>query len=85
MRNPRRKLRLRRWLRPAAPPGMIPAIAPVRVFPVDPPKTGGLKGINVGPLTIAPYGFIKATVVHDSSDPDGDGLPVSGYMAECWA
>jgi hypothetical protein len=60
------------------PPGMIPAIAPVRVFPVDPPKTGGLKGINVGPLTIAPYGFIKATVVHDSSDPDGDDFPFPG-------
>ena len=63
---------------PPPPPGMIPAIAPVRVFPVDPPKTGGLKGINVGPLTIAPYGFIKATVVHDSSDPDGDDFPFPG-------
>src|ERR1035438_4056922 len=59
---------------PAAPP-VIAAVAPVRVFPVDPPKTGGLNGIKVGPLTVAPYGFIKATVVHDSSDPDGDDFP----------
>jgi len=61
-----------------APPAVIPAIAPVRVFPVDAPKTGGLAGIKVGPLTLAPYGFIKATVVHDSSDPDGDDFPFPG-------
>jgi hypothetical protein len=61
-----------------APPAVIPAIAPVRVFPVDAPKTGGLAGIKVGPLTLAPYGFIKATVVHDSSDPNGDDFPFPG-------
>jgi hypothetical protein len=48
------------------------------VFPVDAPKTGGLNGIKAGPLTLAPYGFIKATVVHDSSDPDGDDFPFPG-------
>jgi hypothetical protein len=57
---------------------VIPAIAPVRVFPVDPPKTGGLLGLKVGPVTLAPYGFVKATVVHDSSDPDGDDFPFPG-------
>jgi len=57
---------------PPPPPGVIPAVIPVRVFPIDPPKTGGLAGIKAGPITLAPYGFIKATVVHDSSDPDGD-------------
>src|SRR5208337_4893589 len=55
-----------------APPAVIPAIAPVRVFPIDAPKTGGLNGLKIGPVTIAPYGFLKATVIHDSSDPDGD-------------
>jgi len=60
------------------PPAVIPAIAPVRVFPVDPPKTGGLLGLKVGPVTLAPYGFVKATVVHDSSDPDGDDFPFPG-------
>ena len=64
--------------RQPAPPAVIPAIAPVRVFPVDAPKTGGLNGIKVGPITLAPYGFIKATVVHDSSDPDGDDFPFPG-------
>jgi hypothetical protein len=61
-----------------APPSVIPAVAPVRVFPVDPPKTGGLAGIKAGPLTLAPYGFVKATVVHDSSDPNGDDFPFPG-------
>jgi hypothetical protein len=60
------------------PPAVIPAIAPVRVFPVDAPKTGGLLGLKVGPVTLAPYGFVKATVVHDSSDPDGDDFPFPG-------
>ena len=63
---------------PVPPPAVVPAIVPVRVFPVDLPKTGGLSGIKVGPLTLAPYGFVKATVVHDSSDPDGDDFPFPG-------
>jgi hypothetical protein len=63
---------------PPPQPGVVPAIAPVRVFPVDPPKTGGLAGIKAGPITLAPYGFIKATFIHDSSDPDGDDFPFPG-------
>ena len=63
---------------PPPQPGVVPAITPVRVFPVDPPKTGGLAGIKAGPITLAPYGFIKATFVHDSSDPDGDDFPFPG-------
>jgi len=66
-------------------PAVIPAVVPVRVFPIDPPKTGGLNGIKVGPLTIAPYGFIKATVVHDSSDPDGDDFPFPGIWLNAGA
>jgi hypothetical protein len=57
---------------------VVPAVAPIRVFPVDPPKPGGLAGMKVGALTLAPYGFIKATVVHDSSDPNGDDFPFPG-------
>jgi hypothetical protein len=62
------------------PPAVVAAVAPVRVFPVDPPKTGGLSGIKVGPITLAPYGFIKATAVHDSSDPNGDDFPFPGIF-----
>ncbi|HXZ32927.1 MAG TPA: hypothetical protein VEH30_11655 [Terriglobales bacterium] len=65
---------------PPPPPAVVPAIVPIRVFPVDPPKTGGLVGVKVGPITVAPYGFIKATVVHDSSDPDGDDQPGPGLF-----
>jgi hypothetical protein len=60
------------------PASVAVAIAPVRVFPVDAPKTGALAGIKAGPITLAPYGFIKATVIHDSSDPDGDDFPFPG-------
>ncbi|MGA7931583.1 MAG: hypothetical protein WCA20_37000 [Candidatus Sulfotelmatobacter sp.] len=60
------------------PPSVPPAVSPVRVFPVDAPKSGALAGIKAGPITLAPYGFIKATVVHDSSDPDGDDFPFPG-------
>ena len=70
---------------PPPPPPVIAAIAPVRVFPVDAPKAGGLSGIKVGPLTLAPYGFIKATVVHDSSDPDGDDFPFPGIWLNAGA
>jgi hypothetical protein len=63
---------------PPPPPGVVTAVIPVRVFPIDPPKTGGLAGIKAGPITLAPYGFIKATVIHDSSDPDGDDFPFPG-------
>jgi hypothetical protein len=48
------------------------------VFPVDAPKPGGLTGIKAGPITLAPYGFVKATFIHDSSDPDGDDFPFPG-------
>jgi hypothetical protein len=60
------------------PASVAPAVTPVRVFPVDAPKTGTLAGIKAGPITLAPYGFIKATVIHDSSDPDGDDFPFPG-------
>jgi len=63
-----------------APPAVVAAVAPVRVFPIDPPKTGGLSGLKVGPVTLAPYGFIKATAVHDSSEPNGDDFPFPGLF-----
>jgi len=63
---------------PPAVPGVVTAVIPVRVFPIDAPKTGGLAGIKAGPITLAPYGFIKSTFVHDSSDPDGDDFPFPG-------
>ena len=63
---------------PPPPASVVGAVIPVRVFPIDAPKTGGLAGIKAGPITLAPYGFIKSTIVHDSSDPNGDDFPFPG-------
>jgi hypothetical protein len=63
---------------PPPSPAVIPAVVPVRVFPIDPPRPGGLAGIKEGPITIAPYGFIKATLVNDTSNPNGDDFPFPG-------
>jgi hypothetical protein len=63
---------------PHNPTTVVNAVIPVRVFPIDAPKPGGLAGIKAGPITLAPYGFVKATAVHDSSDPDGDDFPFPG-------
>ena len=66
---------------PPPAPTVIPAIAPLRTLPVDPPKTGGLvPGIKLGPVTLTPYGFIKATGVHDASNPNGDDFPFVGLF-----
>ena len=55
-----------------APPKVIPAVAPIRVFPVDPPKREGLvPDIKIGPVRVKPYGFFKASVVHDTASSGG--------------
>jgi hypothetical protein len=64
-----------------APPGVVPAIAPLRVIAVDPPvKDGLVPSFKVGAVKVTPYGFIKATAVHDSSDPNGDDFPFPGIF-----
>jgi hypothetical protein len=65
-----------------APPPVIPAIAPLRVLPVDPPaKEGVVPGFTLGPVKVRPYGFIKATMAYDSYDPTGDDFPRPGFTA----
>jgi hypothetical protein len=64
-----------------APPGVIPAVAPVRLLPIDPPaKDGLIPAFKLGPIKMTPYGFIKATTVHDTSNPRGDDFPVPGFL-----
>jgi hypothetical protein len=59
----------------------VPAIVPVRVLAFDAPKSGGLAGLKVGPVTFTPYGFIKGTAEQDSSSPNGDDFPIpAGLM-----
>lgn len=66
---------------PPPPPAVVPAIAPLRVLPVDPPKRDGLAAaFKMGPVKMTPYGFIKATAVHDTSAPNGDDFPFPGIF-----
>ncbi len=64
----------------SAGPTVIPAIAPLRVLPVDPPRKGSVEGISLGAVKMRPYGFIKATMAYDSSDPRGDDFIVPGFL-----
>ena len=67
-------------LKPAAS-SVNPAIVPVRALALDPPQSGGLIGLKLGPVTFTPYGFIKATAEQDSSSPNGDDFPIpAGLM-----
>jgi hypothetical protein len=64
-------------------PAVIPAIAPTRVFPVGGLPREGLKpAFSIGTLRVTPYGFIKATFVHDSSSPGGDDFPLPGFLGD---
>jgi hypothetical protein len=60
---------------------VVPAIAPVRVLPVDPPAKDGLvPAFKLGAVKMTPYGFIKATAVNDTSSPNGDDFPFVGLF-----
>lgn len=64
-------------------PTVVPAIAPVRVLPLDPPtKDSLIGGIKLGSgARMMPYGFVKATAAYDSLDPTGDDFPRPGFTA----
>ena len=65
----------------AAGPTVVAAIAPLRVLPVDPPVRDGLKAaFTMGPVKMTPYGFLKATGVYDTSNPNGDDMPFPGLF-----
>lgn len=62
-------------------PTVVQAIAPVNVLPIGPPKRDGLAAaFRIGGIRVTPYGFIKMTVVKDSSDPNGDDFPFPGIF-----
>lgn len=65
-----------------APPKFIPAVAPLRVLQVDPPKRDGLiPDIKVGTgARIKLYGIIKASSIYDSSSPNGTDMPLPGFI-----
>ena len=65
----------------APAPVVIPAIAPVRVLPIDAPvKDGLVPALKLGAVRLTPYGFIKATAAYDSSSPRGDDFPPPGFL-----
>jgi len=67
---------------PVPPVAVVPAIAPLRVLPVDPPRRDGLvPAFKMGPVKMTPYGVLKSTAAHDSSSPDGDDFPFIGLFA----
>ena len=64
-----------------ASPSVVAAIAPLRVLPIDAPvKDGLIPAFKVGAVKVTPYGFIKATLVRDSSSPNGDDFPFPGIF-----
>jgi hypothetical protein len=66
---------------PPAPPTFIPAVAPVRVMPIDAPKHEGLiPDLKIGNVRVKPYGFYKTSAVYDSSSPRGDDFPLPGFL-----
>ncbi len=68
--------------KPAAPK-VIPAIAPIRVFPVDTPKREGIvPDFKIGPVRVKPYGFFKTSVVYDSSSQQGNDFPLPGFLGD---
>jgi hypothetical protein len=62
-------------------PSVISAITPLRVLPVDPPVKDRLKAaFTMGPVKMTPFGFLKATAVYDTSNPNGDDMPFPGLF-----
>jgi len=68
--------------KPPEGPKFVPALAPIRVFPVDAPKREGLvPAFKVGPVRVTPYGLFKASAVYDSSSPEGNDFPLPMFRA----
>lgn len=64
-------------------PTTLSAANPVRVFPVGGIPKGELKpAIQLAGIGITPYGFLKATFIHDSSSPGGDDFPLPGFLGD---
>src|SRR6266851_2651955 len=57
----------------SAAPAVIPAVAPLRVLPIDVPKQGGLiPDIKLGSgANLKLYGFFKASAIHDTASSGG--------------
>ncbi len=64
-------------------PTTLSAANPIRVLPVGGIPKGELKpAIKLAGIGITPYGFLKATFIHDSSSPGGDDFPLPGFLGD---
>lgn len=66
------------------PPAVIPAVAPLRVLQLEGVKRDSIfPAIKLGSnAKLSPYGFFKASVVHDSSSPGGNDFPLPGFLGD---
>jgi hypothetical protein len=64
-------------------PAVVPAIAPLRVLPLNPPTKEGIgPSIKLGSgAYMSPYGFIKSTMAYDSYNPYGDDFIKPLFLA----
>jgi hypothetical protein len=70
--------------KPPAAPRVVAAVAPLRLLQLDPPKREGLiPDIKLGSgARLKPYGFFKASIVHDSSSPGGNDFPLPLFLGD---
>jgi hypothetical protein len=66
------------------PPGVIAAVAPVRLLGIDAPKREGLiPDIKLGTgARLKLYGIFKTSIIHDSSSPQGNDFPLPLLAAD---
>ncbi len=64
--------------------GIVAAVAPIRVLQLDPPKRDGLiPDLKLGSgARLKPYGFFKASLVHDTSSPGGNDFPLPLFLGD---
>lgn len=62
---------------------VLAAITPIRALPVGGLSREAFKpAFEIGSVGVLPYGFLKATVIHDSSSPNGDDFPLPGFLGD---
>jgi hypothetical protein len=63
------------------PAGPIPAVAPIRVLQIDPPKREGVVPVvTIGKnVRIQPYGLFKFSTIYDTSSPYGNDFPLPAF------
>jgi hypothetical protein len=61
-----------------APPSVVPAVAPIRLLPIEPqPREGLIPDLKLGSgARVKPYGYFKTSLIFDSSSPLGNDFPL---------